>query len=231
MKEKNLKEDVNSLPAGKGYGWSSLFLHYLKIAFRNMWKYKSQTLISVLGLAVGFTCFALATLWIVHEMTYDSFHKNAKHMYVVYKPDFLYPSGYSRIAMNPLGTYLKESFPEIAEATSLIQSSRRNPVRIKDVEVSAMIITVDSSFFRMFDVKIFEGSNEFLIPNSRKIAITREKARQLFGNDNPIGKTIVYSTYEHTICAVVSGMSKQSNYPFDFIRTASSFNNKQLLFN
>ena len=48
-----------------------MFLHYLKIAFRNMRKYKNQTLISVLGLAVGFTCFALATLWIRYEIGFD----------------------------------------------------------------------------------------------------------------------------------------------------------------
>jgi hypothetical protein len=63
-----------------------MLLHYIKIAFRNMWKYKNQTLISIIGLAVGFTCFALATLWIRYEMTYDNFHKNAKQMYVVYLP-------------------------------------------------------------------------------------------------------------------------------------------------
>ncbi len=45
--------------------------HYFKIAFRNILKYKAQSIISILGLAVGFTCFALATLWIHYEMTYD----------------------------------------------------------------------------------------------------------------------------------------------------------------
>ena len=65
-----------------------MFIHYLKIAFRNLWKYKSQTLISVIGLAVGFTCFALATLWIRYEMTYDSFHKNAKQMYFLHHTMF-----------------------------------------------------------------------------------------------------------------------------------------------
>ena len=60
-----------------------MFTHYLKIAFRNLRKYKNQTFISVIGLAVGFTCFALAMLWIRYEMTFDSFHKNAGQMYVV----------------------------------------------------------------------------------------------------------------------------------------------------
>ena len=64
-----------------------LIFHYIKIAFRNMHKHKNQTLISVFGLAVGFTCLAMATLWIRYEMTFDSFHKNAKYMYVVYSPN------------------------------------------------------------------------------------------------------------------------------------------------
>ena len=40
----------------------TMIQHYFKIAFRNILKYKTQSIISILGLAVGFTCFALANL-------------------------------------------------------------------------------------------------------------------------------------------------------------------------
>ena len=40
-----------------------MITHYLKVAFRNLVKYKTQTLISIIGLSVGFTCFALSVLW------------------------------------------------------------------------------------------------------------------------------------------------------------------------
>ena len=90
-----------------------MITHYLKIAFRNMLKYKNQTLISVLGLAVGFTCFALAMLWIRYEMTFDSFHKNAKQLYVVYQPYVFQSSGYSKNTAYRMSYYLKETFPEI----------------------------------------------------------------------------------------------------------------------
>ena len=52
--------------------------HYFKIAFRNLLKYKGQTIISIIGLAMGFTCFALTVLWIRYEMTYDTFHEGAE---------------------------------------------------------------------------------------------------------------------------------------------------------
>ena len=182
-----------------------------------MWKYKSQTLISAIGLAIGFTCFALATLWIVYEMTFDSFHKNAKQMYVVYtSPLFsFFDANSSRSTGYALAANLKETFPEIANAIPLSPGSRQGKFTVDEVEISAMTIRADSSFLRMFDVKILEGSLDFLIHGSSKIAITHEKAKQLFGNENPIGKMINNGGNE--ICAVVSGMSKHSNYAFDFI--------------
>ena len=54
-----------------------MIYHYLKIAFRNLIKYKTQSIVSIVGLAIGFTCFALSALWIRYEMTYDTFHEGA----------------------------------------------------------------------------------------------------------------------------------------------------------
>jgi len=36
--------------------------HYLKVAFRNLIKYKTQSLVSIIGLAVGFTCCAVGIM-------------------------------------------------------------------------------------------------------------------------------------------------------------------------
>jgi ABC-type antimicrobial peptide transport system permease subunit len=72
----------------------------------------------------------------------------------------------------------------------------------------------------MFNVKIVEGNMDFLIPDGKKVAITRKKALQLFGNESPVGKKIVmndHSLAEYEICAVVSGLSEHSNYSFDFL--------------
>jgi hypothetical protein len=67
----------------------------------------------------------------------------------------------------------------------------------------------------MFDVKILEGNRDFLIYGSKNIAITQQKARQLFGDESPIGNTVKIQNDELTISTIVSGMSKRSNYAFD----------------
>ena len=57
--------------------------HCLKIAIRNLVKYKVQSAVSILGLAVGFVCFSLSLYWIHYEMTYDHFRQNADRIYMV----------------------------------------------------------------------------------------------------------------------------------------------------
>jgi ABC-type lipoprotein release transport system permease subunit len=190
--------------------------HYLKIAFRNLRKYKNQTLISVIGLAVGFTCFAVAALWIRYETSYDSFHKNADRIYCVNVPSPFSPTGISRSGPYPLAEYLKTTFPEIAHAVPILPLTN-GEIESEGVLHRVDILDVDSSFFGMFDVKIIEGSMDFVIPENNKAAITDEKARQIFGKESPLGKIINRYGEECTVCAVVTGLPKRSNYPFDIL--------------
>jgi ABC-type antimicrobial peptide transport system permease subunit len=136
----------------------------------------------------------------------------------------------SRKVPHPLGGYLKTTFPEISDATTV--EIARKTFHINEVRHDSDVLSVDSSFLKIFNIKVIEGNMEFLLPESKKIAITREKSLQLFGNENPIGKLIKGDSYrvvhtangellideEYTVCAIVTGFSKRSNYPFDFLK-------------
>ena len=180
-----------------------MITHYLKIAFRNQWKYKTQSTISVLGLAVGFTCFALSALWIRYEMTYDSFNKNVNDIYLITRPSSLDASGRGTQIPSPFPEYLKELFPEVKEAINI--NSRNG------------LIWADSAYLEMFDVKFLEGSLDFRDPNKNELAITRKKAEELFGQENPVGK--VYKSYgaEYTVTGIIDGYSDHSNFPIDIL--------------
>jgi len=101
-----------------------MITHYLKIAFRNISKYRTQNIISLIGLAVGFTCFAFSALWIRYEMSYDNFHPKASRIYRVNVAPFKWDvigGGDSEIQPGSyiLGTWLKTNFPEIEEACAI----------------------------------------------------------------------------------------------------------------
>ncbi len=197
-----------------------MLIHYLKIAFRNLWKYKTQSIISIIGLAVGFVCFALSLLWIRYERSYDDFHEGADRIYLVRNENKFEVSGISRTTPYPLAAYLKEAFPEV-EASCNAWVRPDQPINVNGIKYTVFFASIDSSFISMFNVKLVEGNYDFLIPESKNIAITEDLARSLFGNENPIGMTINMSSDESTICAIVENWPKHSNYPIQMFRPDS----------
>ena len=89
-----------------------MFQHYLKIAWRNLRKYETQTVVSILGLAIGFTAFAFTMSWIRYEMSYDSFNPEADR---IYRVERAFGNGYTSFALT---AYLRDNFPEVAAASN-----------------------------------------------------------------------------------------------------------------
>ena len=89
---------------------------YFKIAFRNLIKYKTQSIVSIVGLAIGFTCFALSALWIRYEMTYDTFHEGAERIYLACNKFDLQGDGFSYYSSSLLADYIKKNCPEVENA-------------------------------------------------------------------------------------------------------------------
>ena len=97
-----------------------MLTHYFKIAFRNLRKYKTQNIISIIGLAIGFTCFAFSALWIRYEMSFDNFHTNADRIYAVHIAPFKWDDGGANVSEIttspfPLAEFLRTNFPEIKD--------------------------------------------------------------------------------------------------------------------
>ena len=57
--------------------------HYFKLAGRQVVKYRLQSLVSIVSLAIGFACFTMAAMWIKYETTYDAFHKDAEKIHIL----------------------------------------------------------------------------------------------------------------------------------------------------
>ena len=91
-----------------------MILHYLKIALRNLLKYKTQSAISVLGLAVGLAFFTFGIHWLKYETSYDSFYPDAKRSYLIYTQAENNKKGYSPTA---LGDFIRERLPEVETVT------------------------------------------------------------------------------------------------------------------
>lgn len=186
--------------------------HYLKVAIRNLLKYKVQTGISMLGLAAGFICFVLSTFWIHYEMSYDQFRKDADRLYLVRVND-----GYAegRITWRvpiPLGPYLKEHFPEIESFAYFYSFEYR--VKVEGRYEKAFFSSADSAWVQMMDVQLVDGNRNFMQQHSTEVAITEETAKAWFGHENPLGKELEIGIDDkRTIGAVVRMDNRHTNFP------------------
>lgn len=192
-----------------------MILHYLKSAVRSLMKYKIQTVASMVGLTLGFVCFALSAVWVRYEQTFDSFHRGADRMYLLRSSSF-WENQTSLSHHFPLAEELKRTFSEVEDAAAYWYWEI--PVKLSEdaaEDVNLGYIRSDSLFVRMFDVRLVRGSWSFLnVPE--EAALTEEGARRLFGTTDVLGRTIYYgNTYR--ISAVLTGWGQHTNFPFSIM--------------
>ncbi len=192
-----------------------MIIHYLKVAFRNLFKHKTQSIISIVGLAIGFTCFSLATLWLRWEMTYDSFHKDADRIYILARKTDLGTQMRTTIFCVPLASDLKLDFPEI-ESTCAIVTRYTAYIAPDGSPLSTVQLHVDSCFLTMFNISLTAGSMDFL-DNPDHLALTEEMAVRYFGSDSALGKDVESNNgkAKKTVTALLKGWGKHSNLPFE----------------
>ena len=190
--------------------------HCLKIAIRNLVKYKVQSAVSILGLAVGFVCFSLSLYWIHYEMTYDHFRQDADRIYMVRTNDEYTEGKISTRVPYSLAAYLAQHFPDIAVAAPFHLISER--ISVNDKYQDAVFSSADSAWMNLMDIRIIKGSRNFMLPkDNAEIAITEEAAKKWFRTEDPIGKEVKMLRRTKKICAIVQAENRHTNFPFDFI--------------
>lgn len=190
--------------------------HCLKIAIRNLVKYKVQSAVSILGLAVGFVCFSLSLYWIHYEMTYDHFRQNADRIYMVRTNDEYTEGKISTRVPYSLAAYLAQHFPDIAVAAPFPLISER--ISVNDKYQDAVFSSADSAWMNLMDIRIIKGNRNFMLPkDNAEIAITEEAAKKWFRTEDPIGKEVKMLRRTKKICAIVQAENRHTNFPFDFI--------------
>ena len=184
--------------------------HNLRLAFRQLEKYRLQSLVSVVSLAIGFACFALASMWIKYETTYDAFHKDADRIHIL----MFYQEVYSE--------NIKEEslaqFPEV-EQVSVVQLDRRG-YRTNGGSITYPIEYKlhDTSFLDIFDIQFLEGSQSFL-HDTREVAVSEEFAHMMWGEESPLGKELKDEEFDkdapgRIVTAVFKGWGSHTSFPF-----------------
>lgn len=204
-----------------------MLLHYLKIAWRNILKYKTQSVISIVGVAIGFTAFVFTLSWIRYENGYDTHNPDADRIYRVFLKDSTQVGGVQRTSPKVFATYLKDNFPEIESATAI--STNKIDLRLNGKTLLNNIHTIwsDTSFFHVFYPEIKIAYPEIIPPDCK--VFSQGSADKLRLKVEQRGQRI--DSLETYLLDVVPDKPMHSNVPFDVIMLYQANDNRDYSWN
>ena len=189
--------------------------YHLKIMLRNLKRGGLYSAINIGGLAIGMAAAILILAWIYHEWSYDRFHTKDKQLYVVYhRATYDGTIRCGNWTPMPLGSALKTDYPEIDGMARM----SIGPLLYANNDVSFKIPTgyTDPDFLSMFDFPLLYGNIETAINDPYSVILTEKAAKRLFGQDNPMGKTLmVDKEYSVTVTGVMKDLPGNTLFQFE----------------
>lgn len=199
----------------------------LKISVRKLFKQKLHFSGSVVGLALGISAFILISLFIRYEMSWDSSNKNYDRIYRIQRHltdahtlDGNNVSPHSRAITAQL---LEKKYPEIEKITLIRQYGNKYIASDPDRQVLAESgICADSCFFDVFTYRPVEGSLSNALINPSDIYISETMAKNLFGEESALGKTVTLEKKkDFKVCGVYADLPQNSTIRPSFILSFS----------
>ncbi len=186
--------------------------NHIKIAWRTLQKNKAYASINILGLALGISIALIIGMWINSELKFDTFYTKADRIAQVYTLDTFEGEAHTWGATPAvLGPILQQDHPEIEAVVrtgDVHQMLYTNNERFRAAGVAS-----DAAFFDLFDFKVLAGNTAKALSSPNNIVLTASLAQNLFGTENPIGKTVhIDSLASMQVQAVVEDIPSNSSF-------------------
>ncbi|WP_149240060.1 ABC transporter permease [Dyadobacter sp. 32] len=194
--------------------------NYIKIAWRNLIRNKTYSVITLFGLACGMVCAILLTLYVRDELSFDRYHKNADVIFRV-NVHIKWADNEFRLGHGspPMGPALRQEYPEVKNMLR-IKSVGENLFRVGDKALYVKeSICADSSLFSFFDYTFSEGTPESALRNPYAVVLTQKLALSLFGKTTGLlGKVVtVKDNIPFTVSGIISNVPPNHHLKFDAI--------------
>ena len=195
---------------------------YLKIAWRNLLKSKTYSLINLFGLATGLASFLLIALYVWDELRFDRFHARARDIYRVHT-DIRFGGSDLAVAAtaDPMGAALKQDYPQVEEFTRIYASSGSMLIRKgQSFILEPNIAHVDSAFFDVFSFPAVSGDLHTALTAPNTAVITVSAARKYFGTTEVVGRSLELRREQaplYKITAVIEDMPRNSHFRYDVL--------------
>ena len=199
--------------------------NYFTIAWRNLVKNKAFTAINIAGLAIGIATCLVIMLFVQDELSFDRFNEKAGQMVrVVFRGTMNGEKMKESSVMAPVAPTLRNDYPEVLDATRLLQYGFPKIVVDDKTFKDANFAYVDSNFFSVFTLPLIKGDAKTALVEPYNVVITQAISEKYFGKANPIGKILNFKDDHqlYKITGVIKEVPVNSHFHFDIFGSMAS---------
>ncbi len=201
-----------------------MLANYLKIALRNIVKFKAYSIINILGLAIGITGCVLIVFFVADELSYDKFNENAEDIYRICLKAKINDMNLNLAATPaPLAETLIREYPEVKTAVRISPSGNMTIRFEENAFVENRFIWADSTFFDVFSVEFVRGNKKTALADPHTVVLTEATAKKYFGNIDPVGKIMNFEdNTPYRVAAIIKEYPRNAHFQFDILASMSS---------
>jgi putative ABC transport system permease protein len=199
--------------------------NYFLTALRNLKSHTGYSLINILGLSIGIACCVIILLYVRNELSFDAYNENADRIYrIEYSRKFADKEIYNVRTPAQWALDLKNDYPAIAEFVRLKPPRSRWMVKYEDrLFFEKGFVFADSTVFSVFDFELVRGNPKDVLAAPNTVVLTEEMAHKYFGNEDPIGETILLDNkHTITVTGIMKRIPRNSHFDFDFLASFST---------
>lgn len=198
-----------------------MLTNYLKIASRNLAKYKANAAINLLGLVLSLTASIVIGLYLKYEYSFDKDYPELDRLYRVNSISNLgQEADYLNAVSGVLVPEIESNIPEVELVSDLIVVVANQPLKSNgSVFFDYLMCGVGEDFIQLFGLKEVKGQLTAPFETVNGVAISESQANKIFGEEDPIGQSFSIEqndqTYTFLVQAVFEDMPSNTHFNDD----------------
>lgn len=209
----------------------TMIRNYLKIAFRNLRRQTVSTSINIVGLAIGLATCILITLYVQDELSYDRYNEKADRIFQVGLKLRLNGEDVGGPILGPNAARdLQREFPEVLKTTRIRNQGSEFVSYGTTSFKEDNLLCADSTFFEVFTIPFLKGDPKRALTEPNTLVLTEPTARKYFGNQDPIGKVLLFGSEKtpYRITGVVRNVPANSHFRFNMLMSLDGYDEQHI---
>lgn len=192
----------------------------IKLAFRNLLKFKVHSTINLIGLSLGLAVGGLILLYVLDELSFDNFHTKGDRIYKVVTAS---PDGGMETNAHPIGYQLRKNYPEVEAVLYTRAASSSFKLNHKGKRYEHKVFYAGEEFFDIFSFPLKSGDPKTALKAPYSIVIT-QSIEDTYFDGSALGQTVTLrDSVDFKVTGVVEDLPTNSHIQFDILMSFSTF--------